>query len=62
MSFGGGLRISSIAGSTDVVLNSPANNQVLGYNTSLATWQNRVNNRTLVLSANRNQPIQVVAS
>ncbi len=41
MSFGGGSGSSSIAGSTDVVLNSPANNQVLGYNTSLAKWQNQ---------------------
>ncbi len=41
MSFGGGSGSSSIAGSTDVVLNSPANNQVLGYNSSLAKWQNQ---------------------
>ena len=41
MSFGGGSGSSSIAGSTDVVINSPANNQVLGYNTSLAKWQNQ---------------------
>lgn len=41
MSFGGGSGSSSIAGSTDVVLSSPANNQVLGYNTSLSKWQNQ---------------------
>ena len=41
MSFGGGSGTSSISGSTDVVLNSPANNQVLGYNTTLAKWQNQ---------------------
>ena len=44
MSFGGGSGSSSIAGSTDVVLNTPANNQVLGYNTSLAKWQNQTAN------------------
>lgn len=42
MSFGGGSGSSSIAGSTDVVLNSPANNNVLGYNSGLAKWQNQV--------------------
>lgn len=41
MSFGGPGGSGSIAGSTDVVLNSPTNNQVLGYNTSLAKWQNQ---------------------
>jgi parallel beta-helix repeat protein len=41
MSFGGGSGSSSISGSTDVVLNSPANNDVLGYNSGLAKWQNR---------------------
>ncbi len=41
MSFGGGSGSSSIAGSTDVVLSSPVNNQVLGYNSSLAKWQNQ---------------------
>jgi hypothetical protein len=41
MSFGGGSGSSSISGSTDVVLNSPANNNVLGYNSSLAKWQNQ---------------------
>ena len=41
MSFGGGSGSSSIAGSTDVALNAPANNQILGYNTSLAKWQNQ---------------------
>ncbi len=41
MSFGGGSGSSSISGSTDVVLSSPTNSQVLGYNTSLAKWQNQ---------------------
>ena len=41
MSFGGGSGSGSIAGSTDVVLSSPANNNVLGYNSSLAKWQNQ---------------------
>jgi hypothetical protein len=41
MSFGGGSGSSSISGSTDVVLNSPANNNVLGYNSGLAKWQNQ---------------------
>ena len=41
MSFGGGSGSGSIAGSTDVVLSSPTNNQILGYNTSLAKWQNQ---------------------
>ena len=41
MSFGGGSGSGSIASSTDVVLNSPSNNQILGYNASLAKWQNQ---------------------
>ena len=41
MSFGGGSGSSSISGSTDVVLSSPANNDVLGYNSGLAKWQNQ---------------------
>jgi hypothetical protein len=41
MSFGGGSGSSSISGSTDVVLSSPANNQVLGYNYGTAKWQNQ---------------------
>lgn len=41
MSFGGGSGSSSLSTSTDVVLNSPANNQVLGYNSALAKWQNQ---------------------
>ena len=49
MSFGGGSGSSSIAGSTDVVLSGPANNQVLGYNTSLAKWQNQALSGTYVL-------------
>ena len=41
MSFGGGSGSSSISGSSDVVLNVPATNDVLGYNTGLAKWQNQ---------------------
>ncbi len=41
MSFGGPGGSGSIAASTDVVLSSPANNQVLGYNSGIAKWQNQ---------------------
>jgi hypothetical protein len=57
MSFGGGSGSSSVAGSTDVVLNSPANNQVLGYNSGLAKWQNQATSRTYLFSADGNQSI-----
>ena len=40
MSFGGGSGSSSISGSSDVVLNAPATNDVLGYNSGLGKWQN----------------------
>jgi hypothetical protein len=46
MSFGGGSGGSSISGSTDVVLNNPANNNVLGYNSGLSKWQNQDLNST----------------
>ncbi len=50
MSFGGGSGSSSIAGSTDVVLSSPVNNQVLGYNSSLAKWQNQTGGGTVTFN------------
>lgn len=42
MSFGGNGGGSSIAGATDVLLNSPQNNDYLGYDTASAKWQNKV--------------------
>ena len=57
MSFGGGSGTSSIVGSTDVVLNSPANNQVLGYNSGTAKWQNQSTSRTFLFSADGVQSI-----
>ncbi len=41
MSFGGGSGSGSIVGSSDVVINTPANNEVLGYNSGTAKWQNQ---------------------
>ena len=43
MGFGGsgGGSNGNIAGSTDVALNSVANDQVLAYNTSVSKWQNK---------------------
>jgi len=38
---GGGGGSSSVAGSTDVALSSPQNNQMLGYESSSAKWQNK---------------------
>ncbi len=52
MSFGGPGASNSIAGSTDVVLNSPANNQVLGYNSGLAKWQNQAPSQASALYYN----------
>ncbi len=51
MSFGGGGSGSgSIAGSTDVILNSPTNGQVLTYNTTLGKWQNAAGGSSAVSS------------
>lgn len=42
MSFGGsGGGGGSIAGSSDAALSSPANNQVLSYNSGVGKWQNK---------------------
>jgi len=41
MSFGGGGGGGSISGATDVALSAPTNGQVLGYNSTLAKWQNQ---------------------
>jgi len=40
MGFGSGGGSGSVAGSSDVALNSPANNQVLTYDSSIAKWKN----------------------
>lgn len=40
MGFGGSSGSSSISGSTDVALNSPATNQVLKYNSTTNKWAN----------------------
>ena len=57
MSFGGGSGSSSISGRTDVVLSSPANNQVLGYNSGLSKWQNQATSRTFLFSADGDQSV-----
>ena len=41
MSFGGSGGSSSISGSSDVVLSSPATDQVLTYNSSTGKWNNK---------------------
>jgi len=39
---------SGLATAADVALNSPADNQILGYNTAVGKWQNRPQNAQLI--------------
>jgi hypothetical protein len=48
MGFTNGGGSSSISGSTDVVLNNAANNEVLTYNVGLGKWQNKVGKASLM--------------
>jgi hypothetical protein len=42
MGFGGSGGSSSVSGSSDVVLNAPATDQVLTYDASTSKWKNKV--------------------